>query len=277
VRFTILGSRGFIGRNLVTHLQSCGHEVIGVDTNELNTSKTNLGNIVYSIGLTGDFRSRPFATIEAHISLFSRLFQTLQFDSWTYLSTTRIYSSMAPSHLANEEDEIRVKPCHDSLYDLSKLTGEALCMSSSNPFVRVARLSNVYGIGMSANTFLGSIINGLSIGNSVEIGEARRSAKDYVAVSDVCKSIEFIATRGRNRIYNVASGRNTTHQEIAERLRDVSKTEISFKPQAKLRCFPLIDNTRLLEEFAFEPRNVVQDLEELLVVQNQNNKGGCVI
>jgi nucleoside-diphosphate-sugar epimerase len=270
VRFTILGSRGFIGRHLVTYLQSRGHDVISVEANDLSTSEKGLGNIVYSIGLTGDFRSRPFATIEAHISLFSRLFQTLQFDSWTYLSTTRIYASVAPGRYANEEDVLLVKPSHDSLYDLSKLTGEALCMSSSNPFIRVARLSSVYGLGMSASTFLGSIINDLSNGNSVEIGEARRSAKDYVAVSDVCKSIEFIATHGRHRIYNVASGRNTTHNEIAERLRTVSKTEICFKPKSALRRFPRIDNRRLLGEFSFEPRNVVLDIAELLVAQNQN-------
>jgi nucleoside-diphosphate-sugar epimerase len=271
VKFTVFGARGFIGRHLVAYLQSCGHQVLCPEAREAINSQESLGNIIYSIGLTGDFRSRPHDTVEAHVSLFSRLLQTLPFDSLTYLSSTRIYASVDPGRRAREDDEISFKPSHDSLYGLSKLTGEALCMSSSNPLVRIARLSNVYGTGMSANNFLGSIIDRLNRGHNVEIGEGPLSAKDYIAVSDVCKCLEYISTRGRHRIYNVASGRNTTHSEIVERLKPLTNKEITFKYRSTPRRFPQIDNTRLLGEFPFEPKSVIQDVAELLDARSQSN------
>jgi nucleoside-diphosphate-sugar epimerase len=267
VKFTILGAQGFIGRHLVNHLRIAGHEVVGADAGQLTISEKCLGNVVYAIGLTGDFRSRPYDTVEAHVSLLSRMLQTLSFQSLTYLSTTRIYATLAPNKHAHEEDEILLKPGSDSLYDLSKLTGEALCLSSPNPFVRVARLSNVYGLGMSKNTFLGSIIDDLLIRKTVEIGEAPLSAKDYVSVSDVCKCLEYISIHGRFRLYNVASGRNTTHAEIARRLRVTTDAEINFKPESKIRKFPLISIERLLGEFEFVPKSLVQDLASLFDAQ----------
>lgn len=264
VRFTIFGGRGFIGRHLVSYLRGCGHEVLDQEASDLSSQSKNLGNVIYSIGLTGDFRSRPYDTVEAHTSLLSRLLQTQVFDSWTYLSSTRIYSSNDSNRSAHEEDELLLKPSRDSLYDLTKLTGEALCLSSSNPQVRVARLSNVYGAGMNVNTFLGSILDRLINGQDVEIGEAPLSEKDYIAISDVCRCIENISTIGHRRVYNVASGKNTTHGQIATHLNAIAKTNIRFKPQSALRRFPQIDNSRLMEEFSFEPRNLDQDLAELL-------------
>ena len=41
---------------------------------------------------------------------------------------------------------------------MTKLAGEALCLADPRSTTRVARLSNVYGIHMPADTFLGQVL-----------------------------------------------------------------------------------------------------------------------
>ncbi len=52
----------------------------------------DLGHAFYCIGLTADFRSRPFETIEAHCGLLKEVLSGSRFSSFVYLSSTRVYA-----------------------------------------------------------------------------------------------------------------------------------------------------------------------------------------
>ena len=267
-KFTILGARGFIGRHLATYLTKCGHAVSAPDALDLISKEQDLGNVIYAIGLTGDFRSRPHETVQSHVCLLSHLLQIANFTSWTYLSSTRIYGLQLSTDSIAEESPIQVRPNLDGLYDLTKLTGEALCLSLDRPEIRIARLSNVYGSGMNPSTFLGSIIQDLRGGQNVEIGEDPKSCKDYISVYDVCEMLEQIALNGKHRIYNLASGAPLTHGAIAVKLNAISGYKVSFRPKAIKRCFPQFDISKLVDEFQFQPRKLVEDLADLLETRN---------
>ena len=264
INFTILGARGFIGRHLVNHLTKCGHTVSAPNSLDLISEEKSLGNVVYAVGLTGDFRSRPHETVQSHVCLLSHLLQNTSFRSWTYLSSTRIYGLQLSAEPIAEESAIQVKPNLDGLYDLTKLTGEALCLSLNRPEIRIARLSNVYGSGMNPSTFLGSIVKELGSGQNVEIGEDPKSSKDYVSVYDVCEMLERIALNGKYRIYNLASGTPLTHDAIASKLNAISAHKVGFRPEAIVRCFPKFDISKLVDEFQFQPRKLEEDLASLL-------------
>ena len=264
MKFTVLGAKGFIGKHLVSYLKKCGHAIVAPDDLDLLDREKNLGNVIYAIGMTGDFRTRPHETVQSHVCLLSHLLQTTNFASWTYLSSTRIYGlQVLPDPIA-EDSPIQVRPSLDGLYDLTKLTGEALCLSLNRPEIRIARLSNVYGSGMNPSTFLGSIVKELRNGQNVEIGEDSKSSKDYISVYDVCAMLEQIALNGKYRIYNLASGAPLTHDAIAFKLNAISRQEISFRPGAIMRCFPRFDISKLVDEFQFRPRELVEDLASLL-------------
>lgn len=262
-RFTVLGGGGFIGSNLSCHLEALGYSVHCPGRDEIESLPEDLGHVIYAIGLTGDFRARPLDTIDAHVNVLKALLFNKTYDSFLYLSSTRIYSGVCASEQASEDLEIPIRPGLDAIYDISKLLGESLCLMQKNPMVRVARLSNVYGRGQSCHTFLQMLIEE-SVKGHVEIHESCRSGKDYVAIEDVVSALEKIATQGQHRIYNVASGNLVTHEELAGQLSSLSGANVVFSANGVERRFPLVSTERLVQEFGWSPKNVLEDLVTLL-------------
>ncbi len=223
-----------------------------------------MGHVIYCIGLTADFRRRPIETIEAHAYLSAQLLYRSTFKSWLYLSSTRVYGGLGPVASVSEADEILVTPSANSIYDLSKLLGEAACLGHEASSVRVARLSNVYSPDQKSITFLGAVISEIRARGTVVIREAPESSKDYVAIDDVTRLLAQISLYGRDRLYNVASGIPTTHLQIAERLRELTGKPVTFAPGATVRTFPRISISRVQDEFSFTPRSLLDDIPSLL-------------
>ncbi len=264
MKFTILGGQGFIGRHLAAHLKSSGHDIHVFGREELRSNHTALGNVIYAIGLTGDFRKRPFDAVEAHVCQLSRIISSVCFDSFLYLSSARVYSGISCADGGRETTPIPILPTPDRLYDLSKMLGEAICLSQPRSAIRVVRLSNVYGPGQSRSTFLGALVHELVHKSHAVIGELPQSSKDYISIQDVCPLLEHIAIEGRHRLYNVASGRKTTHAEIAAGLSRLGAGTVEFSELGAERVFPTIDTALLRSEFDFRARDVVADLDELV-------------
>ncbi len=263
MKFTVLGSTGFIGRSLTRYLKAEGYEVVTPprDVKDLRGHKS--GHVIYAIGLTGNFRQRPEATVEAHVNVLQKLLNGAEFDSWLYLSSTRVYSALTGDVSASEYTDIPIRSGPDALYDASKLQGEDICLELDHPGLRVVRLSNVYGKGQSEHTFLGSVIADLNKAGKVTLEESPDSAKDYVSVEDVVKILPLIAMKGQDRLYNVASGRNITHRILAEKLRAYGY-DVDFKADAPTRAFPVVDISRVLKEFGVRLRSLLEDLPTLL-------------
>jgi len=264
MKFTVLGGRGFIGTHLAEYLRGRGHDVWVPTRGASETAGQKLGHVIYAIGLTGDFRSRPFDTIEANVGTLARLMHGADFDSWLYLSSTRLYGTGTGQPRGREDDPISMAPCADSLYDASKLLGETLCLSRPQQSIRIARLSNVYGAGQSRHTFLGAIMAELKDGREALIRESPQSCKDYIALSAVLPLLESIALHGQERIYNIASGRQLSHGELASRLGELTGVPLRFMEGAPQRVFAQIDISRIAQEFSFAPAHLLSDLEGLL-------------
>ena len=262
MQFTIFGASGFIGSNLEVYLRGQGHSVNTPRREEQLDPRANLGHVIYAVGMTGDFRTRPFETIESHVTALSNLLRRSSFDSWLYLSSTRIYR--LSDSTSNETDSISVIPGSDGIYDISKLLGEALCLAMKHPAIRVVRLSNVYGVGQSKNTFLGDIIGTLASGGDVTIQESPTSSKDYITIAEVVQLIEKIVLNGKHNIYNVASGLNTSHLAISRIIEAVLDVEIEFIENAQERIFTNINVNRIKNEFSFEALDIKDVLPEIL-------------
>lgn len=261
--FTILGATGFIGRHMAAHLQRQGIETIIPPRDVPSLEGGALGHVIYAIGLTGNFRQKPRETVDAHVTTLQRLLKNARFDSWTYLSSTRLYGASPLGHDAREESPVSVTPSADSLYDLSKMLGEAVCIAEGNTAIRIARLSNVYGAGQSTHSFLGSILQSLREEGAVTLRENPASAKDYVSIEDVCTALQTIALEGSKTTYNIASGENTTHAQIAQALSSQGY-KVDFLPQAPLRQFPVINTARIKELYAWTPHRLTDDMPALL-------------
>jgi nucleoside-diphosphate-sugar epimerase len=215
--------------------------------------------VIYAIGLTADFRSRPFETVEAHVNLLSEVLRHGDFESLLYLSSTRVY---ACADSGAESSRLMVQPGDPSdLYNLSKLMGESLALHCGRDEVRIARLSNIVGGFEPSNSFLGELLADAREG-SVVLRSALESEKDYLHVADAAIMLADIATAGRHQIYNVASGVNISHRQWVDALRSHFGCSVHLVPDSPVHIFPPISIQRYCEEFAFRPGSAMRAIED---------------
>jgi len=264
---TVLGASGFIGSRLVSQLAATGAEYQAVGRIEALPTGP-LGHVIYCIGLTADFRSRPLNTVEAHVCKLLEVLRKCEFESLLYLSSTRLYNPGDGS--TEEETAIRIAPIKPGdLYNASKAMGESVVLNSGRT-TRAVRMSNVYGDDFSSNTFLSSIINDAIRLKKIVLQTSADSAKDYVSVKDVVDCLIRIATSGRERIYNLASGVNVSNRRLTETLRHLTGCRVEVAPESPSVTFPPINIDRVRSEFNFNPSGVIDDLPELVDLFRRN-------
>lgn len=265
---TILGSSGFVGAALAERLRRAGRPFSCPGRDE-DLQGRSLGTVIYTIGLTADFRTRLLDTVEAHVSNLERLLRHGHCEGIVYLSSARIYGSGDAG--TAETADIRVQPENpDHLYNISKLMGESTILSAG-PKPRVARLANVYGADLRSTNFLTDVIGTALRTGRVELRTALDSQKDYVSIDDVVDLLLKIADGGKETIYNVASGRNVSNAEIAELLRVHLGCDVTVAPGSpSIRAAPL-DVGRIRREFGFSPRTLADEFPALVQAFRDNH------
>lgn len=267
MKITILGASGFIGSHLVTQLREEQINYWAPDRDDFAIYKRHLGHVIYCIGLTADFRTRPFDTVDAHVCLLLKVLKQCKFDSFLYLSSTRVYGT--GKRIAREEDTIKIHPLDfNDLYNISKAMGESICFTSGKDNVRVARLSNVYGCDFKSENFITSVIRDALRYNKIVLHTSLDSEKDYINIKDVVNILPKIAVHGSHKIYNVASGKNTTNDQIVNIISRLTGCIVEVDKNAKRICYPNSFISRIKEEFAFTPSRITNDLNELVSKYN---------
>ncbi len=257
---TVLGASGFIGSHLVKRLQQQNAEFQAIGR-EGKIPLSNLGDVIYCIGVTADFRSKPFETVDAHVCTLLEFVRTCRFDSLLYLSSTRLYTN---GDSTNEDQPLCATPQNLSdLYNISKLMGESIALHCGSKG-RVARIANVYGPDLMSDNFLPSVLRQAVKRETVVLQGAPDSEKDYVGVDVVVDGLLQIGTAGKQQIYNLGSGVNVPHRQLAEKLQLLTGCQIEFAPDAPTIKYPQIDIQRMKSEFDYAPSSVLDDLPRLV-------------
>jgi nucleoside-diphosphate-sugar epimerase len=265
VNYTVLGGTGFVGRHLVNQFKNAGHNVFSPnrlrsDSYVPSLQAEHLGNVIYCIGKTADFRQRPLETVQAHVCLLRHILETCEFDSLTYLSSTRVYRG---AELTREDATLFVSPSNpNDIYNISKLMGESICLSSSRR-CRVARLSNVYGADIGSENFLSSVLGEAAATGRVVLHTSANSVKDYVSIEDVVRWLAMISAYGKHEIYNLAAGENTSHASLASCFQ-VMGVDVTFIHDAGAVEFPQIDISCVTDEFGAPQHNILDDFSRLM-------------
>jgi nucleoside-diphosphate-sugar epimerase len=258
-RFTVLGGNGHLGSHLAAALQREGHEVI-LPARDAPLPRAP-GHVLYCIGVASDFRTRALDTIAAHVSALERYLRSDGWSSFLYLSSTRVY---AGSPDGRETTALTLNPTDpDHLYNLSKAAAEALCLTLPQPRLRVVRIANVYGDDAGTGTFVAEVLRDARSG-AVRFGLAADSEKDYVALDDVVGLLPRIALQGRERLYNVAAGRNVRVGDLAAALERIAGVRCEFAPGGPVVRFPPVAIERAVAEFGFRPQQLLTNLPDLL-------------
>jgi len=73
-----------------------------------------------------------------------------------------------------------------------------------------------------------------------------------------------VITSGKEKVYNIANGKNTKLIDLAKKIKEIVKCEIVLKNQGKTILEPKININKIKREFNFKPRNVLLDLKDII-------------
>ena len=259
----VLGSKGWIGSSIIKYFINLGYEVNQVHRNNIHNwlkDEEPKDLVIYVIGITGNYRTKPYETYESHVGLVAKILkvQGKLIKKFLYFSSSRVYINN-PS--TNEDDSIKCIPKNPSdLYNISKLMGESLVLSNKNQNYKVVRVSNVVGENQPKETFIGQLISECQNKGLARIIQSPLSEKDYIAMDDLVYFIHQISVKGKYRIYNVASGSNTSHEKVAEILNSKGYNIKFVSNNLETFISKPINISRLMEDYK-KPKDPFRNLK----------------
>lgn len=260
--YTVIGAGGFVGTHVVAHLRRAGIEPLLPERDDPRLWNRDLGRIFYCAGLTGDYRTRPFAAVEAHVGLLTRLIEHARYERIVYLSSTRLYDSQA-GPIGHEDRPISINAANpEHLYEISKLLGENVTLHRSGGRGVVARLSYVFGWDDGAQGFLSDWLRRMRHERALVVDSSPDGARDYIHVDDVAAALRTLLDSQQNTIVNVARGETISNGRISALVARHGWT-VSFQRQDGHAEGKRIDVNRL-KMAGFEARPVPNLIEDYL-------------
>jgi UDP-glucose 4-epimerase len=244
VKSIIIGSSGYIGRNLAAYLSKKGDEVLCYDRNQLDISDplavdvldTHVDFIYLFAGLTGtaqgfeDFNSYVDINEKGLLNLLTTMRRQQSGARLIFPSSRLVYRGKTGIPLV-EDDEKEAK----TLYAVNKLACEYILQMYRNAYglnYTIFRIGVPYGSmvkgGLSYGT-LGFFTQRASAGLNISLygdGSLRRT---FTHVEDICEKINTAASLAETNgeVYNIG-GENLSLLEVAEQIASKHQVGIEF-------------------------------------------------
>ncbi len=237
MRAVVTGAAGFVGQNLVAHLARSGWDVLALDQQTQAGARVDsavcdvtvpgaltplldAATTVFHLAASSDIQRSvddPRADFESNVrGLFEVLESARQCGSRVVFPST---ASVFDADIAPPWKE-RDYPRPRSPYAAGKLAGEAYCYAYHRCYgldVRVARLFNIYGVGMTRFVIHDLVRKVQKDPRTLEILGDAEQVRDFLYVDDAVSGLALIAERGApGEDYNLASG-------VPVRIRDVAR------------------------------------------------------
>jgi len=300
MRILVTGGAGFIGSHLVDRLVTMGHEVIVLDN--LSTGSTrNLANALGSPSLlfkNADIRKVPDSLLKkfgrvdrvCHLAALTNVRESIRDPVGTsetnligtlrileaakrlrserviFASSAAVYGNPQTLPVAEDASIVPISP-----YGASKAASELYCRSfEENHGIETVSLRyfNVYGPRQRSGQYSGVIsIFSRRIHQELPLrifGDGSQS-RDFIFVSDaVAGTIAALEKEHiQSRIFNIASGRETTILQLAKTMQEVAKgapSNLRFEPARKGEVYrSLADITRAQTELGYSPTVPLHD------------------
>ena len=177
-----------------------------------------------------------------------------KYEKIIYISTSMLYGdSSINAH--GTEDEIFT----DTRYCELKYLAESCVLKSSSGFV--ARLSNVYGKGMSKSNVMSHILNQIQKGGDLEIQNSA-PVRDFINVRDVVEGIFAISmsdftNNPTNNVYNIGTGVGTSIGDLAKLMLEKSgqnERKIVSKGNNDMKSTVVLDYSKMFQDFRWKPQ-----------------------
>ncbi len=267
--FTIFG-QGFVGTNISIFLKKKKCKLF-IPKKGKYKFKKNLHNVIYCIG-NQNWLKDPEVTYNANLAMVPKIIFNNKFDSFTLLSTTRLYFAN-PKTKTSENDPININSNSKSfLYNSLKIAAENLCLTLNNKNIKVIRMSNLFGDNFTNQAYiLPTWIRDSIINKKIDLYINKNSTKDFIYVDDAFDVLLKIIKTGKHRLYNVASGKNIKLSKILKEIKKITNCKINYTNSSNIIKEPKINIKRIVNEFNFKPKNNLIDLLNDLIINYKNN------
>jgi GDP-4-dehydro-6-deoxy-D-mannose reductase len=249
VRVLITGSKGFVGHWLAAHLQACGDEVFGVDTEVDITLLSPLVDSVTgwepdwichlaaqaSVGASWSGQARTYeVNVIGTVNVLEAALACRRRPRVLLISSSEVYGRVRPDQLPIAEDQ-PLAPINP--YAASKAAAELVGRQAwlgSDLEVITARPFNHTGPGQRTDFVVPALAqqvaqaaqNGATSLRTGNLG-ARRDLSD---VRDVVRAYRMMLLAGEpGEVYNVCRGESQSIQSIAERLLELAGVAIPIE------------------------------------------------
>lgn len=264
MKILITGVNGFIGRNLATHLITRGHEVIGLDLDQICMQNNilkyvsgsvldkklifsvtkNVDIVIHLAALTGhlDIVNNKFETLEINLggtqNVLDAFYKCHQPHKFIYSSTGKVYGGIKETPITEESP---TEPLN--ILGKSKLITERLIdfyADGKKEFI-IFRIFQVYGPNQQKKFLIPTIISQLKKSNSrneikIMLGDIK-SKRDYVYIDDLINAfVKAIDIKQKNGLYtfNICSGRPASAEDIVSIISEILNVSIDIKINEKL-------------------------------------------
>ncbi len=280
--YGIYGVSGFIGQYIEKYLKRKGLHYFSI------RNRGTLDEISSSLNSFNDMSKKYFKASIIYLSENNDLSfaedmgENYISDNLTRLkaitdntSARIIYASSAGVY--GDQSSYQHKPSENikgfNIYSKSKLECESTVISNGGV---VARLANVYGIGMSSKNVISDILNQVVCSNikSIQIKDGG-PIRDFVHVKDVATCLVYMAKSNQTGIFNVASGESISIKQLTEKILEIaqlSNIKIIETDKSSAHSSILLDTSLTKKNYNWESKiyfseglkNLIQYTSEIL-------------
>jgi nucleoside-diphosphate-sugar epimerase len=269
---------GYIGRHLLevlkVHQERFNIQILCFNRKNIETvGDVEIDYLFNCAGYTGDSRSKPFETLDAHVNLPIFLLNTARIKRcFISLGSTRIYGFLKNKNRVFTENYYS-KDIHTGggyIYDGSKKIMESVLLNhakTANFRIVIPRLSNVFGghilKDLDDSTFLTVMLKSAISDKKIQTHQHTDSAKDFIFIDDAIEGILRTALFSKNSTcYNICSSKSYSIKEWADFLKIDIKGDENAPPQ-----YSFVSNEKAERELGFKPKTQLNHLDFAQIIR----------
>ncbi len=289
-KIVITGSESFIGKTLISQLQSTDYEITGFDSlkpvnpnykfHQIDIRNTEINTLIppdtdvlihlAALSRDPDCKNKAIECFDVNVMGTLNLIKASQLQNvkqFIFASSEWVYDKFIDSEEKNEDSEINIAN-HNSEYALSKLVTESnLRQQYNNGFcnVTILRFGIIYGPRKSNWSAVESILNQVKNQDKVSVGSLK-TGRRFVHVSDIARGItRSFGLEGFN-IINLTGNKINTLKDIVDESQKVLDKKIDvFESNPEQISIRNPSNLKAKKIINWEPEiNLKTGLESLL-------------
>jgi UDP-glucose 4-epimerase len=268
-RVIVLGSRGFLGRNLHRACAALGVAATGLASSDIDLSDASAGArlatllrpkdvLVFLAALTPD-KGRDSATLMRNLAIARAVCEATRavgIAHVVYASSDAVYSF---DNTLISEDTPAVSM---DLYGAMHRTRELMLAAEAKAPLAVLRLTAVYGAGDTHNSYgPNRFLRQAAKDGRIPLFGNGEETRDHLYVDDAVNIILKIVSHGSTGLLNIATGTSATFRAVAEMVAACAGRAVEIAPSARQNpvTHRHFDITNLLRAF---PRIRLKSLDE---------------